>query len=154
MKATAKALKTFVSGFGLPAYTTQTVPKGVEVPYLVYPLVEPEWNQKTSFYIQGWYRTTSNTALVEKADQIIKEIGTGIIINTESGYLVIYPESPLFQLMTDGDYRSFYINLSINVYQMPGAYPVTPEPTPTTQTPGDDPETQQPGETSEEGEEQ
>ena len=123
MRATAKALKQFVSGFGYPAYTTQTVPKDVAVPYLTYPLVEPEWNQKATFYIQGWFRSTSNAELTATADRILREIGTGVTINTESGYLVIYPETPLVQIMTEGDYKSFYINLSINVYQMPGAYP-------------------------------
>lgn len=138
MKAAAKALKTFVGSFGLPAYAVGSVPKDVALPYLTYPLTEPEWNQKTTFYIQGWYRTTSNSALVEKADQILQEIGTGITITTESGYLVIYPESPLVQMMTDGDYRSFYINLSVNVYQMPGYYPTiqTPVESDTNQTPG------------------
>lgn len=120
MKATAQALKEFVGGFGLPAYTVQSVPEDVQVPYLTYPLTQPEWNQKTTFYIQGWYKSTSNADLAAKADQIIAEIGTGITISTESGYLVIYPETPLVQMMVDGDYRSFYINLSINAYQMPG----------------------------------
>ena len=141
MKALAKALKTFVGGFGLPAYTIDSVPDDVSVPYLTYPLKEPEWNQKTTWYIQGWFRTTSNEELTSTADQIIKEIGEGITITTDSGYLVIYPETPLVQLMTDGDYRSFYISLSINVFQMPGAYP---EPVETTET--------QPEETPEEGE--
>ena len=141
MRATAKALKEFVGGFGLPAYTVQSVPKDVQVPYLTYPLTEPEWNQKATFYIQGWYRSTSNADLTAKADQIISEIGTGITISTESGYLVIYPESPLVQLIVDGDYRSFYINLSINAFQMPGYYPEQPSQTPsqsdsTTQEPG------------------
>ena len=123
MRAFAKAIDTWVKTFGLPAYTVETVPKDVQVPYLVYPLNEPEWNQKASFYVQGWYRSTSNAALAEKADEIIKEIGTGITLKTDSGYIAIYPESPLVQMMTNGDYRSFYINLSINSYQMPGAYP-------------------------------
>lgn len=140
MKAVAKAMKQFVGGFGLPAYTTQTVPDDVQAPYLVYPLKEPEWNQKTSWYIQGWYRSTSNADLVEKADQIAREVGTGITINTDSGYLVIYPETPLVQLMTDGDFRSFYINLSINVYQVPGYYPESPSESPVTQEPGENPE--------------
>jgi len=126
MRATAKALKEFVGGFGFPAYTTQSVPKDVQVPYLTYPLVEPEWNQKATFYIQGWFRTTSNATLAETADRIISEIGTGITISTEVGYLVIYPETPLVQMLVDGDYRSFYINLSINCYQMPGAFPAKP----------------------------
>ena len=138
MRATAKALKTFVSSFGLPAYTVGSVPDDVTVPYLVYPLNEPEWNQKATWYIQGWYRSSSNAALAEKADQIVSEIGAGIKLDTGVGYISIYPETPLVQLMTDGDYRSFYISLSINAYQMPGAFPVA----------------QEPGETQEEGEDE
>ncbi len=129
MRAFAKAIKTFVGGFDLPAYSVGSVPDDVQVPYLVYPLNEPEWNQKTSFYVQGWFRTTSNAELTAKADEIIKTIGIGITLKTDSGYLVIYPESPLVQMMVEGDYRSFYINLSINCYQMPGAYPETPKET-------------------------
>ena len=73
MKSTAQALNQFVGSFGLPAYTVQSVPEDVVAPYLVYPLTEPRWDQKATFYIQGWYRTTSNAELTEKADQIIKE---------------------------------------------------------------------------------
>lgn len=146
MKATAQALKTFVGGFGLPAYTKESVPKDVTAPYLVYPLVEPEWDKKATFYIQGWYRTTSNVALTAKADQIIQEIGAGITLKTASGYLVIYPESPLVQIETSGDYRYFYINLAINAYQMPGYFP-EPPPTP---DPVDPVEPEEPGEEDEE----
>ena len=123
MRALAKTLKTFVSGFGLPAYLKGFVPQNVNAPYLVYPLTEPEWNQKATFYIQGWYRSTELTALTEKADEIVKAIGVGITVPTDSGYLVIYPETPLIQIEGDGDYRYFYINLAINSYQMPGAFP-------------------------------
>lgn len=120
MRAVAKTLKTFVSGFDLPAYAVNTVPKDVQLPYLTYPIAEPEWNQKATFYIQGWYRTTEHSAMLAKADQIVREIGEGIIVGMETGSLVIYPESPLVQIQTDGDYKSFYINLSINAYHMPG----------------------------------
>jgi len=123
MRQTAKTLKTFVGGFGLPAYAAETVPKDVTLPYLTYPVVEPEWNQKATFYIQGWYRTTDYSEMLEKADQIIREVGRGITIGDESGYVVIYPESPLVQTMVSGDVRSFYINLSLNAYHLPGAYP-------------------------------
>ena len=137
MRATAKALKRFVGGFGLPAYMKGSVPDNITVPYLVYPLTEPEWNQKASFYIQGWYRSTSNADLAAKADEIVSEIGTGVRIDTGVGYISIYPDTPLVQMLTDGDYRSFYINLSINAYQMPGSYPAQEM---TTETPGDSPE--------------
>lgn len=123
MRATAKALKEFVGSFDLPAYMKGAVPKDITVPYLVYPLTQPEWNQKATFYIQGWYRSTELTALTAKADEIVKEIGVGITIETESGYLVIYPETPLIQIEQSGDFRYFYINLSINSYQTPGAFP-------------------------------
>ena len=148
MKALAKALSSFVGGFSLPAYTVESVPDDVSVPYLTYPLKEPEWNKQTTFYIQGWYRTTSNADLTAKADEIISTIGAGITIPTDSGYLVIYPDTPLVQLMVDGDYRSFYINLIINSFQMPGYYPPPPTPTPTDVDDEDDNE----GEDPEEGE--
>lgn len=120
MRQEAKTLKQFVGGFGLPAYASNTVPKDVSLPYLTYPMNEPEWSQKASFYIQGWYRTTDYSEMLTKADQIIREIGTGIVLSTETGYIVIYPESPIVQTLVDGDIRSFYINLSINSYHMPG----------------------------------
>lgn len=142
MRAVAEALHSFISGFGLPAYTPETVPDDVKAPYLIYPLNIPEWDQKASFYIQGWYRTKANADLADMCDRICRAIGVGITLATASGYLVIYPENPLVQTITDGDNRSFYINLSINAYQMPGAYPEPPETA----------ETQEPGETQEEGE--
>ena len=118
MMEVAKALKTFASSFGLPAYGS--IPDPVELPYITYPVVEPEWRENASFYLQVWHRTTSNTELLTKADEICRAIGTGLIINLEGGYLVIWPESPLVQLMVDGDFRSAYINLSINAYHVPG----------------------------------
>ena len=122
MMQTAKTIKDFASGFGIPAYATQNVPDDIELPYITYPVVEPEWNQKATFYIQGWYRTNSYTEMLAKADQISREIGTGVIISMDEGYLVIYPESPLVQTMIDSDHnvRSFYLNLSINSYHIPG----------------------------------
>ena len=126
MRTTGKALKAFVGSFNLPAYASMSVPRDVDLPYLTYPLVEPEWNQKASFYIQGWYKYTpddvSYTEMMKKCDDIIKEIGTGIIVNTDNGYMVIYPETPLVQFITDVENgtKSFYINLSINSYHMPG----------------------------------
>ena len=122
MYSTEKALKGFFSGFGLPAYTIGTVPDDVELPYITYSAPEPEWHQKATMYAQVWDRTRSNTMIMQKADQITAEIGEGKIVPLENdaGYLVIWPESPLKQLMVDGDTRSIYLNLSINAYHMPG----------------------------------
>ena len=120
MYQVAVALKTFFSGFGIPAYTTDSVPDDVSLPYIAYSLAEPEWGQKATMYAQVWDRNRSNTYILQKADQITAEIGEGKVIPLEAGYLAIWPETPLIQLMTDGDFRSVYINLSINAYHTPG----------------------------------
>lgn len=121
MYQAAVALKAFFSGFDLPAYTVDTVPDDAELPYITYSATQPEWNQKAALYAQVWDRTTSNTGILRKADQITAAIGEGLRIPLDDGYLVIWPETPLIQIMVDGDHRSAYINLSVNVYQKSGA---------------------------------
>lgn len=117
----AAALKTFFSGFGLPAYAENSVPDDVQLPYITYSVSIPEWNQKASMYAQVWDRTKSNTGIMQMADQITHAVGAnGKVIPIGGGYLVIWPETPLIQIMTDGDFRSAYINLSVNAYHLPG----------------------------------
>ena len=122
MMGTAIALNTFFNGFGLPAYPINTVPDNVEPPYITFYASEPDIINKASGYAQVWYRTRSNTLIFRKADDIVRAIGLGRIIELEdnSGYIAIYPENPKVQTMTDGDYRAAVINFSINSYYMPG----------------------------------
>ena len=121
MYSTAAALKTFFSGFGLPAYDVESVPPDVTLPYITYSVSDPEWRQKASIYAQIWYRTTSNTQVSRKADQILADIGEGKRIDlAEGGHLLIWPENPACQILKDGDIRYAYINLSINSYHMQG----------------------------------
>ena len=121
MYRTAAALKTFFSGFGLPAYAADSVPDDVELPYITYSISVPEWNQKASLSAQVWDRTTSNAGIIRVADQITAAIGeNGIRIPIDGGYLIIWPETPLIQIQVDGDFRFAYINLSINAYHLPG----------------------------------
>lgn len=120
MTEVAKALKTYFSGFGLPAYSTDSVPDDVELPYITYLLTEPEWNQKATMYAQVWQVSRSNSFILEKADEIVGDIGEGKRIKINGGWLVIWLESPQVQVIVDNDVRSAYINLSINAYHMPG----------------------------------
>ena len=120
MYQAAAALKTFFSGFGLPAYAVDSVPDDVALPYIAYSMSVPEWNQKASLYAQVWDRTKSNAYIIRVADQITAAIGQGLNIPVDGGYLVLWPESPLIQIMVDGDFRSAYINLSVNTYHLPG----------------------------------
>ena len=121
MYKAAEALKTFFSGFGLPAYQVGSVPDEVELPYIAYSLNVPEWNQKATMYAQVWDRTRSNAGIIRMADQITQAIGVdGKQIPFDGGYLVLWPESPLIQIMVDGDFRAAYLNLSVNSYNLPG----------------------------------
>lgn len=120
MLNTAAKLKTFFSSFGLPAYTTDSVPETVELPYITYPLTEPEWNEQASFHCQVWYPKRQLEALLTKADAIVAAIGNGKKFVLQNGCLVIYPSTPLLQIRSDDYSQSAYILLSINAYHMPG----------------------------------
>jgi hypothetical protein len=120
VQKTAEALKTFFGGFSIPAYTLDSVPEDVDLPYITFPLIEPEWSEQANFYCQVWYRKQNLGALLAKADQVVAAIGTGKVIPITGGYLAIYPSTPLMQTMTDDYSQSVYINLAINAYHMPG----------------------------------
>ena len=120
MLNTAATLKTFYGSFDLPAYTLDSVPDDVELPYITYPLNEPEWDEQGNTYCQVWYRKNQLQALLTKADQIVAAIGTGKIIPMTGGYLTLYTSTPVIQIMSD-DYAQYaYIMLAINAYHMPG----------------------------------
>ena len=115
---TAKALNEFWSGFGLLAYTVNTVPEEAQLPYITYSLVETEPLESATHYAQVFYRSTSNLAMLEKVDEIKNRIGDGVLIECEGGKISLRPVTPLVQIMTDADpaIRYAYINLQINCY--------------------------------------
>ena len=124
MYQTAAALKTFFSGFEVPAYQEGSVPDDTELPYITFSLHEPEWNQKATNYARVWDRTRSNEGIIAIADQITAAIGEELRIPfDEAGYLVIWPEPSNTQIQVDGDYRYALVNFSINSYHMPGYHP-------------------------------
>ena len=115
---TAQALYEFWSGFGLPAYTVNTVPDEATMPYITYSLVETEPLESATHYAQVWYRSTSNRALMQKVDEIRTVVGSGVKIGCDGGYVVLWPTTPFAQLMVDVDpeNRSAYLNFQINCY--------------------------------------
>ena len=120
MLNTAAKLKMFFGGFNIPAYTLQSVPEDVELPYITYPLTEPEWNEQASFYCQVWYPKKRLQDLLTKADQIVAAVGECRKIDMPGGYLVIYPSTPLIQIMSDENSQSAYIMLVLKAYHLPG----------------------------------
>ena len=122
MISTATALYGFLSGFDIPAYSENTVPEDAELPYLTYPVKEPEWNSPTTFYVNVYYRNKdSYYSAMSKADEIVQAIGPGVYLECEGGIVMLTPETPLVQaLPQNGDIRGAYINLQLNAYHMPG----------------------------------
>ena len=123
MYKAAAALKTFFSGFGVPAYSEDSVPDDVALPYIAYSINVPGWDRKASIFVKVWDRTTSNERIIRIADQITAAIGTDNrkIAMPDGGYLVIWPHDDPIQIQVDGDYRYAYLNLWINAYNTPGA---------------------------------
>lgn len=118
---TAQALYEFWSGFGLPAYTIGTVPdEQAGRPYITYSLPETEPLGQASHYAQVWYRDTSNTALLQKVDEIKAALKNGVLIRCEGGAVSLRPESPFAQLNVDIDpvNRYAYLSMQINCYHL------------------------------------
>lgn len=122
MTQTAQALKSFLGGFGIPAYSETSVPDDIQLPYITYPIKEPEWSQPTSFYCVLWCRTKGYAAALAIADQIIAAIGEGVRLQIASGWVVLRPENPLTQEIkdSDNDTKAIYINLKLNAYHTAG----------------------------------
>ena len=122
MIGTAKAIYAFLTTFGLPAYSENTVPDGAELPYIIFPLKEPEWDKPVTFPVRVYYRAqNSNYASLSKADEIAAAVGSGITLPCEGGCLALYTDHPLIQeLPPENDIRGAMINLQLNAYHMPG----------------------------------
>lgn len=122
MYKAAAALKIYFSSFGLPAYSNDSVPDGVDLPYITYSNRFPEWSAKASLDVRVWARSTSNSMIMQKADQITGDIGLHKQIPLEGGHIDIWPDSQQAQIMVDEDpeIRYAYLVFAINVYLMPG----------------------------------
>ena len=113
---TAQALYEFWSGFGLPAYTVGTVPDEAVIPYITYSLTETEPLEPRTCYAQIWYRSTSNTELLAKVDQIMAVLKNGVKISCDGGYVVLRGATVELMVDIDPENRYAYINLQINCY--------------------------------------
>lgn len=116
MTNTAKALYSFFSGFGLPAYVEYSPPEDAQLPYITYQVVEPDWADGGSFYARVWYRSTSYAAINAKVDQIKAAIGEGVSLPTPGGAVYLTKGSPFAQNMPmegDDTLKVVYLNFNI-----------------------------------------
>ena len=59
MKEVAKALYKFWTQFDVDAYAEGEVPDDVSLPYIVYPIIQPDWRSQMVYQPQVWDRSTS-----------------------------------------------------------------------------------------------
>lgn len=100
----AQALHSFWSSFGIPAYDTSTVPDEAELPYITYDVAMDHIDRQVQLTASIWYRSTSWTAISQKADLIAEAIGDGgKLLKVDGGYIYIFQGSPFAQRMADED---------------------------------------------------
>ncbi len=118
MTEIAKALYAFYSGFKIPAYTEDSVPSDAKLPYITYTLPQSEVFSSTTHQVRVWYYGESNAPVNAKADEIITAIGrAGVKLKAGSGFVCIYPGTPLAQMQpADDTTRIVYINLELRSY--------------------------------------
>lgn len=119
MKDVAKALYDFWSSFGLPAYPENNVPYSndgvnpVDPPYITYRITRPEWRTQVSTYARVWYKDTSYIAISNKVDQIESRIGEGVMLPTESGFILLFKDLNFCQFEPTEDSRLKVAYLSL-----------------------------------------
>ena len=120
MTNTAKALYTFFSSFGIPAYMVGAVPdetpdgQSVAPPYITYQVREPDWRTQGQIYAELWYRSTSMVPINAKADEIRAAIGERLSIPTEGGavYLSDFTAEPMY-MEGDDTLKRMYMTMTI-----------------------------------------
>ena len=116
------AIYSFLSGFGIPAYASSSVPDEAAFPYITYDLVLGEWNNgEVNMPVNVWYRTESEAEPNAKVREIGDELGLGgKIVSCDGGALWLKKGSPWAQAVTiDGEdekVKRRYLNISIETF--------------------------------------
>ena len=116
---TARALYQFFSGFGLPAYAKNNVPDGAETPYITYEIKRPAPLSKCLLHAWIWYRGTTMTDVLQKAQEIEAAIGDeGITLPTPGGFVALFldDDTPFAQEQSDPDrtLRVLYLTMILH----------------------------------------
>lgn len=114
----AQALHEFWSGFGLPAYASETVPDNATLPYITYDVSTDSLDYVINLNASLWYRSMKWEEISKKAEEIAQYISTmqPPTLELDNGRVYISKGSPFAQRMNDeggADIRR--IVLSVNV---------------------------------------
>lgn len=117
----AAALHAFFNSFGIPFYTTTSVPNDVIFPWGTYELITSAWEEgEVGMTVNLWYRTESEAIPNAKAEEISADIGLGgKIIPCDGGAIWLKRGSPWCQSLrdeTDPMIKRRYINVSAEYF--------------------------------------
>lgn len=113
------AIYQFLSGFGIPAYASSSVPSDAKFPYLTYDLILGEWGEsEVNLSVNVWYRTESEAEPNAKVREIGRELGHGgTQIACDGGTLWLKKGSPWAQAVTiegeDEKVKRRYVNINV-----------------------------------------
>lgn len=113
------AIYRFLSGFGIPAYASSSVPDQATFPYITYDLVLGEWNSgEVNLPVNVWYRTESEAEPNAKVREIGADLGMGgKLVPCDGGALWLKKGSPWAQAVTiegeDEKVKRRYVNINI-----------------------------------------
>ena len=117
MRAVAKALYDFWSGFGLPAYPEGYASEDEQLPYITYQLLKSNWRTQTALSARLWYYGTSYDEVTTKVDQIEHAIGEGITLPCGDGFIFIAKDVNFAQFVPTEDdmLKSVYLQMIFEV---------------------------------------
>lgn len=97
-----QTLHSFWSSFGLPAYDENSVPDGVQMPYITYEVASDNFKNDVNLTASLWYRSSSWAEITEK-EQAIADFITrgGRMIAFNGGALWLNMASPWAQRMAE-----------------------------------------------------
>lgn len=99
MKEIAKALNEFWSQFGVDAYAEGQVPDDAALPYISFPIIQPNWRSQMVYQPQIWDRDTSFDTITGLVDEISNAIGEGLKLTLDNGkgYVYLFRENNFAQ---------------------------------------------------------
>ena len=115
------AIYKFMSGFGIPAYASSSVPSDATFPYITYDVVTGEmFGGEVNMPVNVWYRTESEAAPNAKVREIFSAIGMGgVTLPCDGGMIWIKRGTPWAQAVTiggDDKVKRRYVNIDIEFF--------------------------------------
>lgn len=116
------AIYQFLSGFGIPAYASSSVPDDAHFPYVTYDLVLGEMSEgEVNMPVNIWYRTMSEAEPNAKVREMFERIGLGgVTLPCDGGMVWVKRGRPWAQAVTvegeDEMVKRRYVNVNLEYF--------------------------------------